>query len=119
MKHLILISHAESYRSMSLPPALEEAMGKFIGDALASGTLVETAGLGGMSDATRVRLDGGKVTITDGPFTEAKEMIGGYAMLDVASKEEAVAFAKEFMDMHRINWPAFNGTCEVRPLEGV
>ena len=119
MKHLILISHDERYRSMPFPPELGKAMGTFIDDAMASGKLVETAGLTGTSDATRVRLDRGKVTITDGPFAEAKEMVGGYLMLDVSSKDEAVAFARDFMDLHGKHWPEFDGTCEVRPLDGM
>jgi hypothetical protein len=55
--------------------------------------------------------------VTDGPFTEAKEIIGGYAMIEAPSKDEAVAFAEKFMDMHRVHWPAFEGECEVRELE--
>jgi hypothetical protein len=117
MKHLVLVHHSEHYRSMTLPRALNDAMGKFITDAFASGTLVETEGLKGTSESVSVKSKGGKVTVTDGPYTEAKEMIGGFAMLDVASKDEAVAFARDFMALHAEHWPEFEGACEVRPLD--
>lgn len=55
--------------------------------------------------------------MTDGPFTEAKEVVGGYALVEVKSKEEALEVARQFMELHRVHWPAFEGECEVRPLE--
>ena len=63
-----------------------------------------------------MRVGDGKLTVTDGPFTEAKEVIGGYAFVEVESKAEALKVARQFMDLHRVHWPAFNGECEVRPL---
>jgi hypothetical protein len=51
------------------------------------------------------------------PFTEAKEVIGGYALVDVASREEALKTARDFMELHRVHWPEFEGECEVRQLE--
>jgi hypothetical protein len=56
--------------------------------------------------------------VIDGPFTEAKEVIGGYAMVEVASMEQALDVARQFMDLHRVHWPEFEGECEVRPVEG-
>ena len=55
--------------------------------------------------------------MTDGPFTETKEVVGGYAMCEFASRDEAMKMAREFMELHRLHWPAFEGECEVRPLE--
>ena len=55
--------------------------------------------------------------LTDGPFSETKEVVGGYALVQAATRDEALALAREFMDLHRIHWPAFEGECEVRPLE--
>jgi hypothetical protein len=55
--------------------------------------------------------------VTDGPFTEAKEIVGGYALFEMKSKEEALHMAQQFMELHRVHWPAFEGECEVRPLE--
>jgi hypothetical protein len=55
--------------------------------------------------------------VTDGPFTEAKELVGGYALVEVKSREEALQVARQFMELHRRHWPEFEGECEVRPLE--
>jgi hypothetical protein len=116
MKYLTFIRHAESHRQAGPPPALMEAMGKFIQKSLKDGTLVETGGLLPSKDGVRVRLAGGKITVTDGPFTESKEVIGGWAILEAASKEEAVRVATEFMELHRVHWPGFDGESEVRPM---
>lgn len=116
MKYLTFIRHAESYRQAGPPPALMEAMGKFIQESLKDGTLVETGGLLPSKDGVRVRLAGGKITVTDGPFTESKEVIGGWAILEAASKEEAIRVATEFMELHRAYWPGFDGESEVRPM---
>jgi hypothetical protein len=55
--------------------------------------------------------------VSDGPFTEAKEVVGGYALVEVKSKEEARQVARQFMEIHLAHWPEFEGECEVRPLE--
>jgi hypothetical protein len=62
-------------------------------------------------------LSKGKLHVTDGPFTEAKEVIGGFAIIEAASREQALDVARQFMDLHRVHWPAFEGECEVRPFE--
>lgn len=67
-------------------------------------------------DGFRVRLGDGEIIVNDGPFTESKEVIGGWAILSCASKEEAVRVATEFMDLHREHWPGFTAECEVRPM---
>jgi len=78
------------------------------------GTLLETAGLRPTADGVRVRLHGGRLSTIDGPFTEAKEVIGGYAMLDADSMAHAVELAKRFLALHGDEWDL---ECEVRPLE--
>jgi hypothetical protein len=117
MKCLLLIKHAETFRQESLPQGLMDAMGEFIAAGFKSGVLKDTAGLKGTAEAVRVRSSGGKLHVTDGPFSEAKEIVGGYAMVEVKSKAEAVDLARQFMELHRVHWPAFEGECEVRPLE--
>jgi len=117
MKYLMLIKHAESLRSEPIPQALNDAMGPFVENGFKSGYLKDTAGLKGTAEGFRVRSKGGKLHVTDGPFTEAKEIIGGYAMVDVESREEALRVAREFMELHRVHWPAFEFECEVRPLD--
>ena len=66
----------------------------------------------------RVRLSGGKVTVMDGPFTEAKEVIGGYAIFEVNSKAEMLEWTRRFMDLHRTHMPGWEGEAEVRQIAG-
>ncbi len=117
MKFLMLIKHAESYRNQEIPQGLMEAMGVFVERSFKSGVLKDTAGLKPSRDGFQVRSSGGKLHVTDGPFSESKEIVGGYALVEVASREAALQVANDFMDLHRIHWPAFDGTCEVRPVE--
>ena len=117
MKYLMLINHSESHRSQPVPAGLMEAMGKFVTDGFKSGMLKDTAGLKATAEGHRVRLSGGKLKVTDGPFTEAKEVVGGYALVEVKSKAEALEVARQFMELHRIHWPEFEADCEVRPVE--
>ncbi len=116
MKYLSFIRHSESYRGSPPPPALMEAMGKFIEKSYKDGTLVDTGGLLPSQDGVRVRLMDGKLTVTDGPFSESKEIIGGWAILKTVSKAEAIRIATEFMELHRKYWPGFEGESEVRPM---
>jgi hypothetical protein len=116
MKYLTFIRHSESYRQSAPPTALMEAMGKFVEKSLKDGVLVDTGGLQPSTEGVRVRLAGGKITVTDGPFTESKEVIGGWAILKTDSKAEAVRIATEFMELHRKYWPGFDGESEVRPM---
>ena len=116
MKYLTFIRHPESYRESAPPPALMDAMGKFVEESFKNGTLVDTGGLLPSKDGARVRLSKGKITVTDGPFSETKEVIGGYAILNASSKAEALRMATEFMEMHRKYWPEFEGESELRPM---
>jgi hypothetical protein len=116
MKYLSFIRHSESYREQTPPPALMQAMGEFIERARKTGALVDTGGLLPSKDGLRIRLDGGKITVTDGPFSESKEIIGGWAILQAETKEEARRFSVEFVELHRKHWPGFDCECEVRPM---
>ena len=117
MKYLMMIKHEEKYRTQQIPPSLLEAMGKLVEEGFKSGKLKDTAGLKSSSEGFQIRNKGGKMSVTDGPFTEAKELVGGYALFELASKEEALQAARDFMELHRVHWPEFEGVCEVRPLE--
>ena len=99
------------------PPTetLMEDMGKLIEEMTKEGKLVRTAGLRPTAEGFRVRLRGGKLSRTDGPFTEAKEVIGGYAVLEADSKEEAIELTERFLRVHGDGWEL---ECEVRPLDG-
>ena len=116
MKYLTFIRHSESHREAGPPPGLMEAMGQFVQKSLKDGTLVDTGGLLPSKEGLRVRLAGGKLTVTDGPFAESKEVIGGWAILKADSKAEAIRIATEFMELHRKHWPEFEGESELRPM---
>jgi hypothetical protein len=90
-------------------------MGKLIEELTRTGQLVSTAGLRPTSEGVRVRLRGGKLSLTDGPFVETKEVIGGYAVLEAKSKAEAVELTKRFLKVHGDEWDI---ECEVRQLDG-
>lgn len=91
------------------------AMGKLIEDMTREGKLVRTAGLRPTREGFRIRSNHGQISMTDGPFTESKEVIGGYALIDADSREEAVALTRRFLDVHG---DEFDLECEVRPLDG-
>jgi hypothetical protein len=116
MKYLTFIRHSEKYRETPPPAALMEAMGKFVQKSIEEGVLVDTGGLLPSKDGVRLRLANGRITVTDGPFTETKEVIGGWAILQADSKEQAIRIATEFMELHRMYWPEFEGESEVRPM---
>jgi len=117
MRYMMFIKHTEDYRNAQVPASLYEEMGKFIEETTKSGNFVTGAGLQPSSTGTRVRLASGKITVMDGPFTESKEIVGGYAIMDAKSRDEALALARRFMEIHLKHWPTFEGECEMRPLE--
>ena len=117
MRYMMFIKHTEDYRQETVPASLYQAMGEFVTEAMKNGNVIDTAGLQPSSAGLRVKLKGGTISVVDGPFTETKELVGGYAIVEAKSREEALSFARRFMDLHRVHWPAFEGECEVRPLE--
>jgi hypothetical protein len=117
MRFMMFIKHTEDYRNREVPAGLYEAMGEFVNAGFKSGALIDTAGLLPTSEGTKIRLKAGNISVIDGPFTESKEIVGGYALVEAKSRDEALGFARQFMELHRIHWPEFEGECEVRPLE--
>ena len=89
-------------------------MGKLIEEMKEAGVLIDTAGLGSTRDGKRLRLSKGRIKSMDGPFTETKEVIGGYFMLKADSTEEAVRWMERFLETHGDQWEV---ECEVRPLD--
>ena len=100
-------------------PELMEAIGKLAEREIKAGRLIDMGGLMPIDMAARVTLRNGEIGVTDGPFTESKEVIGGYAVFEFASREEAVASAVEFMNLHKQFCSGWEGTCEVRQLAPV
>jgi hypothetical protein len=117
MRYMMFIKHPKDYDFGDVPPALFEAMGGFIQEYAQKGMFIDGAGLQPLAKGTRVRLAGGKVTVTDGPFSEAKEVVGGYSLIEAPTHADAVALATKFMELHRTHWPEFEGESEVRPLQ--
>lgn len=99
------------------PAALMEAMDTFIKESLADGSLVQTGGLSQTPDAVRLTIRKGKLSQTDGPFAEAKEVIGGYAIIEARSKEEAIRICTRFMELHTTHWPEWEGAGEIRRID--
>jgi hypothetical protein len=117
MRYMMFIKHTEDYRGKPIPPGLVNAMGEFIGEHTKTGKFVDGAGLKSSHKGKKVQLRGGQLRVVDGPFTETKELVGGYAIVDVSSDQEALDIAMQFMELHRIHWPEFEGESELRPLE--
>ena len=83
-------------------------------EAAKKGTMVSFGGLKPTSSGARMRITNGKVVTTDGPFTESKEVIGGFSIFNLASKEEALEEARKFTELHRVHWPKWEGEIEIR-----
>jgi hypothetical protein len=117
MRYMFIVSGSENHAESGPPPAeLFEEIGRLIEQDTKSGRLVSFGGLQPTSSAARVRIVNGKVTTTDGPFTEAKEVIGGFSIYDFKSRDEALAEAHKFMELHRKHWPAWQGQVEIRQM---
>ncbi|MDR0344626.1 MAG: YciI family protein [Nocardiopsaceae bacterium] len=99
------------------PPELYEAIMKLGGEATEAGVLLDTAGLLPSAAGSRVTLAGDQVTVTDGPFTESKELIS-YALYEVRSKTEAIEWASRFMQLHHDLWPGWTGTTDILQVMG-
>ena len=98
------------------PQAMVDAMDKYIAEQSQAGIFLDGGGLSPTAESARVRIQSGKVRVIEGPFTESKEVIGGYAVLQYNSWEEALAGAKEFMQLHIDLWPGWEGECEIRQI---
>lgn len=103
------------------PPtrALYDAVTKLGEEASQQGKMVGMGGLLPTAAGARAKLAGGKITVTDGPFTEAKEVIGGYAIYEVASKQEALEWTRRFLELHIEHWQGGELEVEVRQMMDV
>jgi len=116
MKFMMIVKSAE--RSGFPPKELMDAIDQLSQDAAKTGTMIGGGGLGPTALGARVRLSNGNVTVTDGPFTEAKEIIGGYAQFELNSKQQAIESAVTFMELHKKHWPGWEGETEIRQMFG-
>jgi len=113
------ISMVKSNEGRSGPPpkSLMDAMNQLVKDAAKAGcVMVEAGGLLPTSNGARIRLSNGNVTVTDGPFAEAKEVVGGYAIFDVKSKADMIEWTTRFMELHKHHMAGWEGEAEIRQL---
>jgi hypothetical protein len=118
MRFMMMVKADSNYEAGLPPhPALLAAIGKLTEEMVKAGVLVQTGGLLPSSNGARVRVSRGKLSVTDGPFPETKELIGGYAIVEAASRDEAIELGRRFMELHAsIIGPAYDGECEIRQL---
>ena len=116
MRFMMLVKHAEN--SGAPPKELMDAIAKLSEEAVKAGTMVASGGLAPTAASTRVRVSRGQLTTVDGPFTEAKEVVGGYAVFELKSKEEAIEGALRFMELHKKHWSGWEGETEIRQIFG-
>jgi hypothetical protein len=114
MRYLVFVKMAEDVGDA--PPALQEAMGRAMSDAFAAGSMIDAGGLYPTAQSTEIRVANGAVSQTDGPYAEAKEVVGGYAILEARSQEEAVEGARRVAQIHVDFWPGWEGSVEVRRI---
>jgi hypothetical protein len=116
MKFMMLIKHTEDRKA--LPKELSEAIGKLSEHSEIAPVILVSGGLAPTAASSRVRISGGKLTVTDGPFVETKEVVGGFAILEFKSREEAVESARQYMELYCKHWPGWEGETEVRQVYG-
>jgi hypothetical protein len=116
MRFMMMVKHAENQGPP--PKELMDAMAKITEEAVQAGTMLGSGGLAPLAQSTRVRVSKGQLTVTDGPFTEAKEVVGGFAQFELKSRQEAIEGAVHFMELHRKHWPGWEGETEIRQIFG-
>lgn len=114
MKFMMIVKHKEN---QGFPPReLMQEIGKLAEQAKSAGIMLGNGGLLPTAAGATVKLSNGKITVVDGPFAEAKEIIGGYAQFELKSKQEAIESAVQFMELHKKLWPGWEGETEVRQM---
>jgi hypothetical protein len=116
MRFMMIVKHAENQGPP--PKALMDAIARLAEDEVKAGTMLGSGGLAPTAQGARVRLANGKVTVTDGPFTETNEVLGGYAQFELKSRDDAIKSAVRFMELHKKHWPGWEGETEVRQMFG-
>jgi hypothetical protein len=116
MRFMMIVKHAENQGPP--PKELMDAIATLSEDEIKAGTMLGRGGLAPTAQGARVRLANGKVTVTDGPFTETNEVLGGYAQFELKSRDDAIKSAVRFMELHKKHWPGWEGETEVRQMFG-
>jgi hypothetical protein len=115
MRFMYVVTPAHAVPST---PELMDAVHKLADREVKAGRMLDSGALMPRTLGAQVRITDGELSVIDGPFVEAKEVIGGYAIFELKDKQEAVEKAVEFMQVHRDHMPGWEGTCEVRAFAG-
>lgn len=116
MRYIAFVKMAEDVGDA--PAELQEVMGREMAEAFASGSIIDAGGLYPTAQSTEFRVVGGELLTSDGPYAEAKEVVGGYAILEARSHEEALAGARRVAEIHVQHWPGWEGSVEIRRIAG-
>ena len=117
MRFMVMVRATKDSENGVMPSEkLLADMGKFNEELVKAGVMLAGEGLQPSSKGARIRFEGSKRSVIDGPFAETKELIGGWAILEAPTKEAALVLAKEFMELHVKYWPEFEGESEMRPM---
>lgn len=115
MQFMCMLKHDEQAPT---PIEVSAAMAEFEQEGRRNGTLVELGGLMPSAAGAIVSLADGRISHVDGPFAESKELVGGYAIVDVHSRDEAVELGRRLMAIHLEHAPGWAGSCEIRQIAG-
>lgn len=118
MRFMALVKAVENSPAGAPPAALMQAIDRLGEEATRAGVMVQVGGLAPSASGARIRVSGGKLSVTDGPFAEAKEIVGGFAVYDVKSKEEVLEWTRRFMQLHIDHWKGWEGEAEIRQMYG-
>lgn len=118
MRFMMIVKADKEFEAGKPPnPELMAAIAKLADEATKRGQMVAAGGLLPSSQGVRIHVSGGKTSIIDGPFAETKELVGGFAIFDLSSKEEAIETGRQFMQVHAdILGSSYEGELEIRPM---
>jgi hypothetical protein len=114
MRYMIFVKMREDLEAA--PEGLRAVMQSEMDELFSSGTMLDAGALAPSPDSAEIELRGGDVIVTNGPWAEAKEVAGGYAILEAHSHEEAVEAGRRLVEIHKEHWPGWEGAVEVRPI---
>jgi hypothetical protein len=118
MRYFMTVTPPREYIEGKAPPAaLMEAMGPYMQKMIDNGSLISTAGLKGTAEGVLLTARAGRIAVLDGPFSESKEVIGGYAVMEAPSKAAAIEMATDFINLHLANGIA-DLEVQIRPVDG-
>lgn len=117
MRFMFMVKTPQPEEGISPPPALIEAIGKLTEEMIRAGKFIGNGGLLPSRFGARIRSCGGRLSVTDGPFVETKEVIGGFGIFNADSKEDAIEMGQQFMQIHLdVLGPSYEAECEIRQM---